>query len=79
MLVGVCIELLQPSFELLHWSSFRVFPRTHLRYHRLESMATMAIRENGQTNRAHKQGALCAVKVIALGHNALYTSPNTKG
>ncbi len=42
-------------------------------------MATMAIRENGQTNRAHKQGALCAVKVIALGHNALYTSPNTKG
>jgi len=36
-------------------------------------MATMAIRENGQTNRAHKQGALCAVKVIALGHN---TTPN---
>ena len=54
----------------------------------------MAIRENGQTNRAHKQGALCAVKVIALGHNTTpnkvqqwhnapytirHTSPNTKG
>ena len=69
MLVGISIELLQPSFELLHWSSFRVLPRTHLRYHHLESRATMAIRENGQTNRAHKQGALCAVKVIALGNN----------
>ena len=69
MLVGICIELLQPSFELLHWSSFRVFTRTYLRYHRLESRATMAICENGQTSRAHTQGALCAVKVIALGHN----------
>ena len=30
---------------------------------------TSQFRKNGQTNRAHKQGALCAVKVIALGHN----------
>ncbi len=69
MLVGISIELLQPSFELLHWSSFRVLKRTYLRYHRLESRATMALRENGQTNRAHKEGALCAAKVIALEHN----------
>ena len=69
MLVGISIELLQPSFELLHRTSFDVLKRTHLRDHHLEPSTTMAIRKNGQTNRAHKGGAMWTAKVIALGHN----------